>query len=646
MKSLRIFSLAVFLLTALFSTLLFFDLWPFLRGDFGWRWPHEPATGQTLLILLSGAALLAVYLAGVWFLRRRPTWLYLTWVVLGTAVIAVHFLWLYGHPFDILYRRTVSTLVTGGYMTSAEQLDTLDDIRAWPEMMASGALGDHTHVSISPPGWPALYFATTQLLAQFPALSEAASLWLRPWLCDYAFVMAHTPAEITSAWLGILSPLWGALTAVPLYLLGRDLRDEQLGRGAAAGWVLVPALMLFMGTMNTPYPFMALLVLWFLVKGLLVDSGPWVVGGWLVLAGLGTAVCLAFNFALAPLLLWAGWLTLAFWWFHPHREERAHWTRPFLIGAVYGVGLLTGFGLYWLITGHHLLGLLPMAMDTHLTLDRPYLPWVWLHTWDVVLFGGLPIFLYFLYGAWRLPDRATRAFALALLLTLVTMVLSGTARGETGRVWMFFMPGILLVATAVVVNKNSSRREVALLLGAQALWFVTMVGTIRAVGIEIPPPVAYTAVVAPPLDTPATPVNALFGDEMRLQSYQATYNPVQNELALALQWQPEQQMTEGYFFSAVVVDSNGTAVHTATWSPLNYQYPTTCWYHTPLAEGETVQDRIEIELPVANAATPLWLSFSAFSVDENNQPAYLPVTLPTGEVDPQQVGLGPVSSSE
>jgi hypothetical protein len=208
-SSLRLFGLAVFGLTAVCSALLFFDLWPFLRGDFGWRWPHEPVAGQTMLILLSGLGLLAVYLGGLWLLRHRATWLYLSWVVLGTVVLAVHFLWLYGHPFDILYRRTVSTLVTGGYMTSAEQLNSLDDIRAWPEMMASGALGEHTHVSISPPGWPALYFALTQLLAQFPSLSETASMWLRPWLCDYGFVMGHTPAQITSAWLGILSPFWG-----------------------------------------------------------------------------------------------------------------------------------------------------------------------------------------------------------------------------------------------------------------------------------------------------------------------------------------------------------------------------------------------------------------------------------------------------
>jgi hypothetical protein len=432
---------------------------------------------------------------------------------------------------------------------------------------------------------------------------------------------------------------------VPLFLLGRDLKNNQLGRWAAAGWALVPALSLFMGTMNTPYPLLALFTLWFLLKGQgSLDGKPYAVsdlsGVWLIGAGFSTAVALSFNFALAPLVLWCGWLTLALWWLHPGQTQRGSWIRPLSIGGLYGAGLLVGLGVYWLITGHHLLSLLPIAMDTHLTLDRPYLPWVWLHTWDVVLFGGLPIFLYFLYGAWRLPDKATRAFALALLLTLATMVLSGTARGETGRVWLFFMPGFLLVATAVV--QTGQWRDVALLLGAQALWLFTTVGVIRAVGIEIPPPVAYTAVVDPPLEGPNIPVEALFGHEMRLESYQAAYQADKNQLSLALQWEPQQQMSKGYFFSAVVVDANGTPLHTETWSPLNYQYPTTCWYHTPLAEGETVQDRIEIELSTTPSATPLWLSFSAFDVNEDNTPTYLPVTLPNGETDPQQVGLGPV----
>jgi hypothetical protein len=624
--------------TCLTGLALLFNWLPFLRGGYGWRWPYVSPGWAIIPRLVPGIAVLGVYLLGAWKLRHRRKLIYLGWVLLGTILLPVALLVVLNAPFYRLYTRTVSSVTTGGY-TAGSEIETLAEaLRQWPSRMAGGEIGDSIHMTLSPPGWPVLYYSGARLFAFFPTISDTVGMALRPLQCDNPSIMVHTNAQIASAWLGILSPVWGALTVLPLYGLGRRIGSESVARTAAAWWLVVPALSLFMATLNTPYPFMATAVIALLVAGL-TQRSRWRAFVSLSLAGCCTAVCLVFNFSFAPLILMCGWLMLLFWQENRGKPFSRDVYRLILVGVQFAVGLVIVLGAYWLITGHHLLDLLLTALKRHLELERPYLPWLWLHTWDVAIFVGLPFFGLFLLGLVVLPRCRMRRVAIALSLTLLTLVVSGTARGETGRVWMFFMPFMLLVA-ADVFQRLSVRWRVSLLL-TQFLWLFAMVAVLRAVKTDLTPPPAYAQVAPPPLDAPLVPVGADFAHKIQLIGYQAQFAPEEHRLTLVFAWKALRRMERSYLFSILAVSPKGDVEASTKWLPLDQQYPTTCWYPEN-TERVPILDRVELDLGENPAHGNWWLSFSAFALPDKNTPVYLPVTLPNGHTDDRQVGLGPI----
>src|SRR5207244_4244930 len=94
----------------------------------------------------------------------------------------------------------------------------------------------------------------------------------------------------------------------------------------------------------------------------------------------------------------------------------------------------------------------------HLELERPYLPWVFLHLYDLALFIGFPLVTLAVAATVKSLRtlRSLDPLAGALALTLILLALSGTARGETGRVWLFFVPYILILAARYAINLKDS----------------------------------------------------------------------------------------------------------------------------------------------------------------------------------------------
>lgn len=623
--------IALILVTIFVVLALLFDVIPFLRGGFGWRWPYTAPTMITLRRLLPGVAALSIYLAGVRLLRKKATAVYLTWVFVSTIAITLSFLAVQGNPFYLLYTRTVSGLTSGAYLLAADYPSLTNLLQQWPTYMTADRLV-HTHLSISPPGWPALYLLTTRLLELFPGWTAQLADGLRPLQCHNLTIMSHTNAQIASAWLGILSPIWGALTIFPLYYLGRQLYSDLEARQAIAWWTFVPALPMFMGTLNTPYPFLVVTTLFLLVRGLNLRN-LWLIS----LAGTFTGMSLTLNFALMPLGLMSGLLILLY-----PQPAKKRWFQPdwrTVIRA--GIAFAAGFGgtlvIYQAISGHGLQTLLPLAMDQHLELERPYLPWVWLHTWDVVLFVGLPIFGLFVLSCFKVWSEKPHKFLTTIALSLVIMVLSGTARGETGRVWLFFMPLFLLGIPPLLSQQAQKWRNV--LMVTQLFWLVVLSAILHPVGTGLSEPPTYSQIAPQAIpNAPLLPINATFGDALHLQAFQGEYNEQTQTLSVILDWQVSQPITESYLFSGLLVAPDGTVPTVVEWLPLDYQYPTTCWQ----PDTGQIADKIIIPLPERPQSGDWWLSLSAFTISEDGMPSYLSVALPNGTVDPQQTGIGPI----
>ncbi len=638
----RTFYFLLVVITIALGTALYFNWIPLLQSGYGWDWHYRSPTWGAWLALWPFFVSVLVYAGGTWWLRRRSPIAFLGWIVLAGSVVCGGVLAAYGDPLQLLYERTVSANASGAFRIGIEFESLLSVVRAWPETLDGERYQVYRHMRLSPPGLPAVYWVAGRIMEGFPAVNKVLGADIRSFFCDQPYLTRLTDAQLSATLVGILSPLWAMLTVVPLYDMVRNVygeNAERAARFAAATWLLVPAVASFMGSHNTALPLLATLALVLFVRGWNATTtrraAIWFVG-----AGFMTILCIVMNTSMIPLIMFCGWITLQWAALDDRVRSAAYWRKSITVGVQFGIGLALGIGLYHLLTAHHLWDLMPSIMARHMRLDRPYGPWLALHTRDMFLFFGLPFFLVWLYGCWALPEGRVRSWARGLLLTLFILIISGSARGEVGRVWMFFMPAMLL-PVAHVLLRFFSRRQIAGIMGLQVLWLVVGFVVLRPILTFQPLPPDYDTVrYAPLADAPMVSVFARFGDELVLQWYKAEFDAGTNSVTMHFGWDPLRQITSSHLFSALPVADDGTVGESQIWLPLDYRFPTTCWHHV---QDEPVVDQIILSLPESATPGEWWISLSAFTLDEEKQPHYLPVYAPDGSVDEQQIGIGPIA---
>lgn len=623
---------AIIALTIILILAFLFDWWPALRGGYGWRWPYVyPELSRFERVI---PALLAIifYLLGVRILGNSRTFFYLTWCLLGAFIIPVALLNWWGDPLDLLFSRTVSGLVTGGFSVAAKSENLGQTIQQWPMLMET-LKPESIHIALSLPGWPIVYYGVTKVLQTMPFLSEPLGMMLRPYLCNNVPIMGLSNSQIASAWLGILSPLWAALTVIPLYYLGRAAAEESVARKAVTWWPLVPSTAAFLATLNSPTPLLAATIIYFLWTGLVQERGG--IKWRLIIAGVLTAAALILTFAFIPLLLFAGVLALVTWRRDPTESWLHEFRKPVIAGLQFGLGLLIIFAGYSLAAGHTPYDILAKSMEIHLELERRYWPWLWLHSWDFIVFVALPAFALFLMGLTRWARMRIRQLAIALVITLAIVILSGTARGETGRLWIFFMPLVLLVAVDILVQLPRGLRYA--LVACQAIWLVILFMILPTTGRGITAPPTYSDVAFTSRTAAVIPTLADFDGQLQLEGYSAEYDSDENRFIIDFHWRPQDQMAIPYFFSVLLVAPDGTVLPAFDWQPFDYQYPTTCWHDA----SAVLIDRINLPVEEESVAGDYWLSLSVFHIKPDGELIRLPVTLSDGSHD-IQVGLGPL----
>lgn len=640
------------------ALLLAFDVIPFLRGGFGWQWPRDLPALANMLPLLT---ITALYLVGAWVLltRVRSTALTLTWALLGTIAIALATVALREDIGYALYSRTVSSVATGPHFAAVDTDWRGDGLYNWSAVM-QGMVGRSGHVSVLPPGSVMWYALLNDLLRHFPAVTEPSRTLFMPYQCHNYAIIAYTPAQFASAWFGMLMPVWASLSVFPLYALARRLAPDH-ALYAVIWYPLIPAFVAFVPTWNMFNPLPSLLILWVFDVGMGRPLERGTSGyGWILAAGLLTSLMTFVNFAYLPFLGLLGFYTLLRYGFVERRADLprpfTHWTRPFVVGVVFGVGLIAVWLLYFIMTGQTFFDLYATLIEEHLELDRPYLPWVWLHFWDWIMWTGLPLILLWWVGLWLWWRRRADSthtppiWGASLLLVIVIMTVGGIARGESGRVWTFLTPLVLVLALEALAQLSpasartrgtESRRGNN---GAFAkFWLpITVAQAAIMLALTITLSVMGTPGMVPPPDPPGSvatthATNAQFDAHFALTGWDAESDG--ESVTLRLNWRGDVQMVTPYWFSALLVDPDGQPVGESTvWQPLDTRYPTTCW-----APGEIVGETVTIPLPPGAQPGEWWVSLAAFSDDTAS--ARLPVTLPDNSTD-TQIGLGPVSVSQ
>jgi hypothetical protein len=621
------------------------DLFPVLRGGFGWQWGYEIAPLAGVLLLL---ALVSLYGLGAWLLLRRTrrAWPVLLWAMLAFVVFSVAVVRLrYDDALATLVDRTTSVLATGFYFVG---VDLGPDSEAWTEwrLVAEQEELYGGHVAVAPPGLPIAHALLAAGLDELPSLAAPLA---RPIVADQCMrydLHDNTPGEWAAAWLGPLMPLLASLVIPAIYWLARRWPlTRSLSRETALLLPLVPGLILFAGNWSTVFPALAILALAALVVGMRKRRF-----GLVLVAGLLAGCGVFLNYAFLPLLVVLAVFTVLFILLIERPAAGTALRTTLQCVGLIAVGFLAPWLVYWLVSGDTLITLFDASLRFHLGLDRPYLPWVFQHLWDWVLFSGVGLALLALAGSlgWgRRPTGYPPVISLSLLIVMVALALSGTGRGEAGRVWLLYTPVLVLAAAEAIAR-------LARVVSEQRLWYWLVFATSSAYLVAMAaaiPTIATEEVLAPspsPRSTSLTPQDVVFtgaNDALRLTGWSASIQD--DAMILDLGWSVQDVPLDAYWFGAVLVAPDGQVYDAGLWQPGSDQAirdrdrvtrgdnPTTCWLPT-----SQIHDRVALPLPVEMPGD-WWISLSVF--DRLGQA--LPTTDALGVMD-QQAGLGPVRAGQ
>lgn len=641
------------IITLIVAVILAFNLTEWIRGGYGWRWNYDRAD---LLHTLPLIFILAIYAFGAYLLLQRTQRAFpvMLWSMIGTAGIAYAVAYAHtGDAFYALFTRTASGLTTGPHWAATRIDWASGDWQDWTTVM--GTLGGH--LGTSPPGLVLLYGGLNALLDKLP-FTQSVYHSLLPLQCHNYEMLNYTPAQWVSTYFGILMPVWAALTVLPVYGITRRLNmSDTAGRYAVLWWALIPGIMSFAGSWSTAYPLLSATAFCLLLVGL--DASGRKRAAWLFAAGLVSGIAIFSHFTFLPLLGLMGFYTLGRVWFVEARPVNV--PRLLMVGVWIVIGLAVPWILFMLAGGDSPLDILRASFEYHLDLDRPYAFWVWFHVWDWMLWTGVALSLLWLVGVWR--GWQTRhdknadfpLLSASLALTVLVLTISGATQGESGRIWLFLSPFVVIAAVDGlnrITGEQAQRQTTFYVISAvQLVLTLVMAASLGVIGTDL-----VRSPETPQVAT-NTPINATFsaanGDVFHLVGWMGENRRSSQayDIELSLVWQSDTQMTTPYWFGAFLVPPEGDPSQPVLWQPGEYldltspdadpqnppelRYPTTCW-----AIGDTVGDRVSLPLPADAVAGDYWISLAVFG-DDTQTDGRLTVTLPDGTQD-FQLGLGPV----
>lgn len=527
---------------------------------------------------------------------RRQRWTFLALVAVGGlalqwAMVRVTHV----DVFEEILRRTYAWK-TGGYWTvGAGVTDVADFIGGYVER----APGYPVHQMRHPPGLSLIFWLGTRLFELLPGPASVLAAWAAPESCQSLVSVDAPAAQMASGVFGALVEIAAASAAiVPLYALVRRTTGERAAVFAALAYSLTPGFSLWVSQFDRGIAIFTPAVLLLCENFVRTRSLKWMAA-----AGVLLSFATFLTFGAAPIGLIAAIYTIA----------RALQNRPFAFGATAtalvrgGVAAVVGVASLWVVayatTGLNVVALYEVVFDSHLGIEFPFWPFVFWHPWDIVTMIGLAVVAAAFAGLRRVGAKdgePTFAFAASFALALAILSVVHVARGETGRVWLYFAPIAVAAAAAALRARVRAMIAALALLGLQTF----VMGAVLRVHEY-----GYMPDTLPEETVPstATTVDTRFGasGQIALLAYEIeSFAPgfvSGKEAAIRLYWQrmsDEPIWASLRSFVHVANDeSDQVRIAQADGLPMREAYPTTCW-----AEGQVVVD--EQRFRVSDDAAP------------------------------------------
>ncbi len=473
-------------LTALASLMLLLEV-PTVQTLSFWFWPlrDKKMLGVVLVAACAAALPYLVMLAGSTARgsRRRVVGLLLALMVWGFTM---------QHALSLAERRSLDGMRARVILSGHGEFARLASrpLTAWQvlsqyETLVAGK--GHDFARSKPPGQLLIYLAMARLGDALLPNLEAPRV---------RGVLNHTHWRLATV-ASFLLPLCACLALLPLLALARLWAGEGVASLAALLYVLCPPVMLVTVHLDQAvYPLLATTVLWAATRaGQAADTRAALGRG----AALGAAAWLSLlvSFTLLPAMLLAAGLWAALAWQADGARRRVMLRSAAAAAGAFALLL----ALFRWAAGYDALARFAGVMAQHQawrrydTSARAWVTWEWTPgnvlgsacstLTELAYWLGPPMVLLILLGLAHAAARLRRReagpadlFTLAWIGTVLATALLGSTRAEVARLWIFFVPGLCVIAASVAASwLRGPRRQLGHALAlTQLAWMLMLKG--------------------------------------------------------------------------------------------------------------------------------------------------------------------------
>ncbi len=383
--------------------------------------------------------------------------------------------------------------VSTGYLGEAF---TIDDVGEYLRSYAQEMPHKPEHVATHPPGAVLFFYGVREVGRTLPGLRRSALIASST---SVGLSIEELAAEVVSIptvrWLGseglatAILASWllgacGALMPLVIFAALRGRVGEERALAAAAVLALTPSMLFHFPTLDMLIALASALM----VAALAATQRHW---AWAMVAGVIAAAALFVSLgALALVALGALFLLLRAVR-QAGQSADSSWsdTRSAAVPLLaLGAGVLGGVGL-WYAMGLDAAEVFSRGLGAHSSITgrasfRSYGVWVWMNLVEFAIFAGLPLTVLAVASApgiaRTLREIASSALPAYLgasaILAILLLDLSGTVKGETGRLWLLFVPWLAAAVAPDLVDRDGTRWKLLALTCALTALQVLLMG--------------------------------------------------------------------------------------------------------------------------------------------------------------------------
>lgn len=452
----------IFVTSIVFFIAIGLDITPYLRGPGiyppEWRWEYYFVNTLPKIWL---PLIVASFIGGIIYMveqkkeaefKSKEKIILSTLVVLGFLfqISVLHFS---RAGIPVLIHRIINPELNGYFTTAIQIKDVGVFLNTYNDSVLNFNMHAKGHMPLAVLFFSGINFFSSFLTFLYPLIEK-----LDPNHSDVRIIWESLllNEKLGTIIANLLIPFLSSSVIFPLYFVGKQLYGIKSAFRTVFLYLVTPSIVLFVPINDVFLPLFPVISLFLFYKSLASKSIFFI-----VLSGVVMSLGLLFSLSLLPFLFL---FFIIFLLVALNKKNQLINSNNLKLGTSFIVGLVFIPILLFIFFNFNFLEVSKTLMSG-LPLERKYTVWIFYNLYDFFIFSGIPILIIFMRMLWQFKNThilQVDKLSLAFILMIGLLNFSGSVRGEVARIWIPYIPILILIVSNFITNKVKFSRRLFL----------------------------------------------------------------------------------------------------------------------------------------------------------------------------------------